>query len=79
MHAALLGKYMIQHNVQAVCNVMSVPLHTSLASNDLCIVEFDRVSVLQYMVVYQCVLALLNVAAFSVDGSSTSNLQVKHR
>ena len=62
-----------------MCNGVSVSLHTSLASNDLCIVEFDRESVLQYMVVYECVLAMLNVAAFSVDGSSTSNLQVGHR
>ena len=33
--------------------------------------------VLQYMVVYQFVLATVNVAAFFLDGSSTSNLQVK--
>ena len=31
----------------------------------------------QYMVVYECILALLNCAAFFVDGSSLSNLQVR--
>ena len=30
----------------------------------------------QYMVVYECVLSLLSCAAFFVDGSSFSNLQV---
>ncbi|DBA94075.1 TPA: hypothetical protein ACH3X1_001723 [Trebouxia sp. C0004] len=33
------------------------------------------VSLFKYMVVCQCVLAIVNVAAFCVDGSSTSNLQ----
>jgi len=39
----------------------------------------DATIVLQYMVVYQCVLATVNAAAFCVDGSSTSNLQVRSR
>ena len=38
--------------------------------------NLNAIIVLQYMVVYQCVLATANVAAFCVDGSSTSNLQV---
>jgi len=35
-----------------------------------------RVCVLQYMVVYQCIVAQASMAAFFVDGSSLDNLQV---
>ena len=78
MCAAVLEDYIGQYYMQTVCNGMRIPLHISLSSSDSSVVEVDRESVLQYMVVYQCVLAVLNVAAFWVDGSSTSNLQVKH-
>ena len=54
MHAAMPGKCMSHYNVQAVCNGVSVPLQISHSSSDAFVVEFDRVSVLQYMVVYQC-------------------------
>ena len=77
-HAAVLKQYTGQYQMQALCNIVRIPLYLSVSSSDMFIVEPDCENVLQYMVLYQCVLATLNVAAFSVDGSSTSNLQVKH-
>ena len=78
MHAAVLKQYTGQFQTQALCNIVRIPLYLSVSSSDILIAESECESVLQYMVVYQCVLAALNVAAFSVDGSSTSNLQVRH-
>ncbi|KAL0048212.1 hypothetical protein WJX82_010068 [Trebouxia sp. C0006] len=54
-----------QGSVAGVCSF----IRTGKASHAM------MVSLFKYMVVYQCVLATANVAAFCVDGSSTSNLQ----
>ncbi|DBA71770.1 TPA: hypothetical protein ACH3X2_011036 [Trebouxia sp. C0005] len=54
-----------QGSVSGVCSF----IRTGKASHAV------MVSLFKYMVVYQCVLASVNVAAFCVDGSSTSNLQ----